>query len=101
MNERKNNTKIYKELKDQRYKPSNKHIMYLFGYNNSEQFISKPAAYGIINQDIIDRFKRTKRTKTNTKILTQLGIDSWLSTVYELIWKERCKDLKKSTQEII
>ena len=35
---RKNNTKIYKELKDQRYKPSNKHIMYLFGYNNSEQF---------------------------------------------------------------
>ena len=97
--ERINNTKIYKDLKNQHFKPFNKHLMFLIGFNNFEQFTSESTAYGIITQDIIDRFKKTKRAKTNTKLWIQLATDAWLSTVYELIWKERCKDPKNSTQE--
>ena len=54
------------------------------------------AAYGIIIQNIIDLFKKAKRTKNSAMLWVQLVIDCWLSTVYKLIWIERCIDLKKS-----
>ena len=84
-----NKNKIYKDLKDQHLKPSNKHLMYLIGFNNFKSFISTPAAFGLITQEIIERFKKIKHTKNHTILWIQLVIDCWLSTVYEHIWKER------------
>jgi ribonuclease HI len=99
INERLNTNPTYKNLKEQHFKPSKKHLMYLLGFQNFQEFTTLPSAYGLINQTLIDRFKKTKRTKNHTKLWIQLVLDSWLTTVYKIIWTERCKDLKQSQEQ--
>ena len=95
------NNKKYAPLKEQKIKPKFNHLMHLFGVRSPfQQFLNKPEAQGIITPTTLQSFQTTKQTKKNSKLWLQFTIDSWLSTCYQFIWIERCKQLKL-TQSIL
>jgi hypothetical protein len=87
---------LYKSLREQDNRPKSKQLMYLLGIKgNLMTFLSSYEAKGLITTELKERFKKAKKTHSQTTLWIQFTMDCWLTTVYTQIWKDRCIALKK------
>jgi len=84
--------KLYKSLTEQPDQPKIKHIMYTLGIKGDlMNFLNTPTARGLITNDILTKFKNIRTMKSQAKLWLHLAMDSWLSALYNVIWKQRNK----------
>ena len=99
MEKRLKDNELYKDLKNQEIKPKFHHLMYRIGTKNKmDDFLQTKIAQGIISNDLSKKFKETKKTSINSHLWLYFTIDCWLSTVYNMIWSERCNAVKEKNK---
>jgi hypothetical protein len=76
-----------------------KQIFNMINIENPETFLTKEIAYGIINNELLDKYKTifTPFEKDKNKTL-QIILETLLDNFHEYIWKYRCDIIFKKTK---